>query len=505
MLTLGAYLRYVRQPSRAAFLVVGVVYAAALMSKAMVVTLPLILLVLDWWPLNRFRNLGAMKSLIIEKWPLFALALLSAIIAALSQHRANAVESLQSIPAGTRVANSLVSGAWYVVKLFWPSNLAVFYPYPLSGLPAGEVLGAAALLVGISVMAICFRRRQPWLLAGWLWFAVMVLPVIGLVQLGSQARADRYSYLPQIGLAIALAWLLGSLAASVPRWRTVIAGAAVLAIGALSAGAYVQVLNWQDSERLWVHTLACTKDNWLAHYDYGTVLAAKKDTKGALAEFQKAVDLQPNYADALNNVGSLLVDQGRAAEAIGYLKKAVMVNPGFAVAHNNLGRAQVHEGLQPEAAEQFREALEGNPNFFAAHLDFANLLLSENVLDKAAEHYQAALRIRPDSPEARSGLNRIAWTLATSPRAKERNGAAAVQLAQQLVKLSGGNDPVYLTTLAAAQAESGRFDDAATNATIALNLVKNEGDTAINALLAAQIKLYLQHTPYHERAPVQAP
>ncbi len=535
MLTLAAYVRYARKPGAAAYLLVVGAFMLALMSKAMVVTLPFILLLLDWWPLNRFaRRDGAPGTarLLLEKAPLLVLSGAATAVSIMLQKQAHAVQSFDRLSLATRLGNALVSCGWYVGKMFWPSNLAVLYPYPMHGLATGEVAAGALVVAGISAAAIWWRRERPYLLVGWLWFLVMLLPVIGLVQLGSQARADRYTYLPQIGLYAALSWLLGSVALSRPRGRAITAGAAILALSALGVGAYVQTGYWQNSEKLWTHTLACTSDNAVADYNYGTMLAESGKLDEAIAQFQKAVDLLPDHAAAWNNLGYAYMEKSRVADAVNSLQRALAVQPDFPDAHNNLGRAYAYVGRYRDAAAQYELAIKEQPNLADAHFNYGNLFVraggikeainqyevvlaikpdhaeAQSVLatllfnsgrtNEAIEHFEKALKIQPDLAQARDDLNRIAMKMAASAQAPERNGPRALELAQLLVSVSQGTNPVYLATLAAAQAETGQFGEAAANVSKAQKMAADGGETEAADFLGRQLKLYEAHVPYRE-------
>ena len=535
MLTLAAYVRYARKPGAAAYLLVVGAFALALMSKAMVVTLPLILLLLDWWPLGRFaRRDGAPGTarLLVEKIPLLVLSGAATAVSIMLQNQAHAVQSFDRLSLATRLGNALISCGWYVGKIFWPSNLAVLYPYPTHGLPAGEVAAGALVLVGITAAALWWRWERPYLLAGWLWFLVMLLPVIGLVQLGSQARADRYTYLPQIGLYAALSWLLGSVALSRSRARVAIVGAAVLALTALGTGAYVQTGYWQNSEKLWTHTLACTSDNAVADYNYGTMLAEAGKQDEAITQFKTAVGLLPDYAAAWNNLGYAYMEKGQVAEAVKSLQQALALQSDFPEAHNNLGRAFSYVGRLGDAAAQYELAIKEEPNFADAHFNYGNLFVraggikeavnqyqvvlaikpdhaaAHSVLatllynsgrtNDAIEHFEQALKIQPDLEQARDDLNRIAMKMAASTNDAQRNGPRALELAQLLVGVSHETNPVYLATLAAAQAETGDFAHAAANVTRARKMATDGGETEAADMLGGQLRLYEAHVPYRE-------
>jgi hypothetical protein len=379
MLTLGAYLHYVRHPfSWSRYLLVIAMFALGLMAKPMLVTLPFVLLLLDYWPLGRFtshwfprsawepagcdapcragrshaergneRNGGrqqCLPHLIAEKLPLLLLAAASCTVTSLAQRPSIAVSEF--LPLSSRVANALVSNVAYIGQSFYPVGLAAFYPHPEDGLPTWKIAGALLVLGGVSAAAWIGRRRFPYLLVGWLWYLGMLVPVIGLVQVGDQARADRYTYLPGIGLCIALAWggaavgqkfLSAERNAGYRRWAGGVASALVLA--ALMACAWRQTSFWCDSETLWAHTVACTTHNATAQYNLGVTLAQRGDTAAAIRCFQATLAIQPRSADAENDLGVVLAMSGRLDEATPHFRAALRIRPDLTDAHNNLRMA----------------------------------------------------------------------------------------------------------------------------------------------------------------------
>ena len=380
MLTLWAYVRYVRQPpSLRRYLMVILSFALGLMSKAMLVTLPFVLLLLDYWPLNRFSQpadgggageVGGSKRisiplrLILEKIPLLALSLASCVAAFLAQ--GHAVQTLEKFPFALRMGNALVSYVAYVWQTFYPAGLAVFYPYPANGLPIWEVVLAALALLAISLAAFFWRRKRPYLLVGWLWYLGMLLPVIGLVQIGgAQARADRYTYLPQIGLCLAVVWAVGSLGAGWRYRRPVFGGVAAVVLAALGVSSYFQTSYWRDSESLWKHTLACTSDNAVAQYDLGMAFFQKGQADEAMTHFQEAVNISPQHARAHVNLGVVLFQKGRVDEAITHFQKALQleIHPDHAGVHYNLGIALLQKGRVDEAIVHLQKAHEIRPDY----------------------------------------------------------------------------------------------------------------------------------------------
>jgi protein O-mannosyl-transferase len=401
MLTLGAYVHYVRKPeSLARYLMVAAAFVLALLSKPTVVTLPFLLLLLDYWPLRRFEQPGKLSGLIREKIPLLALSAWSC--AKTVQAVGKVITSGDAMPMPSRIANALVSCAIYLRQMVWPERLAMPYPYPHNGVPPWQVALAGLLLAGISAVAWRKRRTWPWLLMGWLWYLGMLAPMMGIVQVGAFAHADRNTYLPQIGVYIAITWL-------VAEWRV-----SRLAVGGLMAGvlavlmvcAWKQTTYWQDSEVLWTRSLACTTDNYLAHLSLGEVLREKGNVDEAIAHYNEALKIKPHLAQAYYDIGLALCHEGRMDEGIAQFQQALQFNPGYAEAHNNLGNALLQKGRVDEAIAQYQQALQINPVSVEAWNNLGNALLQKGNVEEAIASYQRALAINPGYAVARSNLER---------------------------------------------------------------------------------------------------
>lgn len=368
VLTLWAYVRYVRSPrSLVNYLIVVILFALGLLAKPMLVTLPFILLLLDYWPLGRIPNaefqtssFRAMAPLVLEKIPLLMLSVVSCVTTVMAQ--SHAVQPLKTVPFPLRVENAVVSCAAYIGQLFYPANLTALYPYPINGLPFPEVVAALSVLAAVSLGVFFWHRKAPYLLAGWLWYLIMLAPVIGLVQAGVQARADRYTYLPQIGLCLMLAWLVEQASARLPYRRALLGTGAVLVLVALMAMAHAQTACWRDSESLWTHTLAGTKNNSIAHNNLGLFLSQKGRVDEAIGHFQQALAINPDNDSAENNLGLALVKQDQTGEAAGHFQKAVAINPDNDDAQNNLGTVFFLKGQTDEAIVHYRQAVAANPN-----------------------------------------------------------------------------------------------------------------------------------------------
>ena len=343
MLTLSAYAYYARRPfAWTRYLAVVVLLALGLMSKPMLVTLPCVLMLLDYWPLGRLAGLWAdrraLNRCILEKIPLMALSAASCM----ATIEAGTV-AIHEFSPSQRIANALVSYVGYLGHLFYPVRLAVYYPYPEGDSLAWKAAGAAALLVVISVIAVLRRRKQPWLLVGWLWYLGMMVPVIGLIQVGGQAMADRYTYLTQIGLLAALAWTAADMfRGRLARRVAIVFGLASVLI--LTVTAWQQTSTWRNNETLWRHAVASTTRNFRAHNYLGITLSGQQRLDEAIEQFEKALAIQPYNTEANGNIGIALVQRGRLDEAIDHYRKGLTANPTCAEIHNNLGNALIRKG-----------------------------------------------------------------------------------------------------------------------------------------------------------------
>jgi len=489
MLTLGAYVRYVEKSkvqspkSKVFYGLTLLFFTLGLMSKPMLVTLPFVLLLLDYWPLNRFglstlnssasaysygatapkRSEGGQLStkralrLILEKFPFFVLSAASCVVTIFAQ--TELIQPFEKFSLPLRVGNALISYVAYLGQMFWPVGLAVLYPFTAKGVEGSGVVLSVVVLAVISTGVLVLRRR-PYLLTGWLWYLIMLVPVIGIVQVGAQARADRYTYLPQIGLYLLLTWGAADLCAGWRHRRVVLGGCSTVILVALIFCARTQASYWRNSESLLTHTLACTSDNSIGHYNLGNALFQKGDVDEAITQYQKALQINPDYMEAHYNLGCALIQKGRMDEAIIQYQKALQINPDNAEVHYNLGCA----------------------------------LLQKGRMDEAITQYQKVLQIEPDNAEAQ---NKLAWVLATCPQASLRNGDKAVALAQRTNQLTGGGNPVALGTLAAAYAEAGRFPEAVETAQRALQLAETQSNTALADAIRSQLKSHQAGIPFH--------
>ena len=399
MLTLWAYACYARRPfSLGRYLSVVALFALGLLSKPMLVTLPFVLLLMDYWPLGRFQlttlraTLRALRPLVWEKIPLFFLAAVLSVVTFIAQGSSKI--ALEHLPVARRLSNALVSYGTYGWEMVWPRNLAVLYPF-MSAVPLWEIVGAGALLLTVTVLAIWAARRNAYILVGWLWYLGMLVPVIGLLQVGSQSHADRYTYLPQIGLYLLLTWAAADWCARWRHCRVVLGGCAAVILVPLIFCARTQASYWRNSESLWTHTLACTSDNSVAQNGLGNALLLLGRDGEAMAHLQQALQIKPRNAEAHENLGNLLHHMGRDDEAMVHLQQALQIRPRYVEAHINLGVVLFSMGRLDEAMVHLQQALQIEPNDEKAQYNLGVALLSMGRLDEAVLHYQQALQINP--------------------------------------------------------------------------------------------------------------
>ena len=397
------------------YLLVLFFFACGLMSKPMLVTLPFVFLLLDYWPLQRLPDfelrISRWSRLVWEKWPFFALAAASCVVTFIAQKRGEAVVSLGGYPLSSRIANAAVAYGKYLFNSVYPVNLAVIYPLPIYSLPKEnpwvQVAGAIIVLAMISWVIWRARRQRPYLLTGWLWYLGMLVPVVGLVQVGSQAMADRFTYLPLIGVFIGVVFGLGDLAKKLRLEPMVMASVAgVVLAGCLFATAR-QLRFWRDSETLFEHTLAATKDNPIAQSNLGTALSEAGQPQEAAEHFGEALRLNPGYAPAHYNLGVALTQTGHLQEAIEHFREALRLKPDYAMAHNNLGVALAQTGQPQEAIKHYQEALRLQPNLPDAHCDLGITLTEVGRLTEAITHFEQALQLEPNHPKAHNGLGLV--------------------------------------------------------------------------------------------------
>jgi tetratricopeptide (TPR) repeat protein len=480
VLTLAAYLRYVRKPSLARYLLVALIYALGLMAKPMLVTVPLVLLLLDYWPLGRFVVQGRTRrqaswrhavwlKLVWEKLPFLILS--AASCAATLAVQRHGIKSMETLPLLSRIGNALSSYVIYIWQMFWPAHLAVFYPYPSGSISIWIPALALAVLLEVTYIAWIFRKERPYLITGWFWYLGMLVPVIGIFQVGLQAHADRYTYLPHIGVYLLVTWTIADLAATWSSRRATLGLAATAVISALSFSAWKQTSYWKDSEVLWTHTLATTGLNSIAHH----------------------------------NLGEALLDRGKVDEAISNFREALKILPNDARMHSSLATALIMKDGDANASEAFNHwqvSLRLEPENVNARDRFGVALAQQGRLRDAIEQWQESLRYDADDGNARF---KLAWVLATAPDPFVRDGVKAVQFAEQVLQLSGSKNAMVFRTLAAAYAESGRFPEAIGAAERGLQLASEQANGELSSELQGNIALYRAHTALRDSALAKSP
>jgi tetratricopeptide (TPR) repeat protein len=459
LLTTWAYVAYVapRRPMtnrRSRYALMLVLFALGLMAKPMLVTLPFTLLLLDFWPLGRIGSRAPLRSwtpLVVEKAPLFVLAAVSSFVTFVVQRQGGAVSTLDLVPWTTRLANAVLSCVIYLRKTIWPVDLAVFYPYPGS-IATTAVIPAAIALGVLTYLAIRWRHRIPAVLTGWLWYLGTLLPVIGLVQVGTQAMADRYTYVPLIGVFIAVAWGVGDV------WRgrspfvpATIATAVVLAA---AIGTRSQIEHWKNSESIWRRAVSVTSGNYRAHNSLGAVLGNQGRTADAIGHFEEALRLRPDASEGHHihhNLGRALADSGRIADSLPHYREALRIQPDFPEAHNNIGLALASLGRIDEARDHYERAVALAPGLAVAHNNLGLALYALGKPDEALARYTEAIRLDPDYADA---YNNRGFAHASAGR-----GEAAMSDFSAAVGIRPGFHQARFN-LALALASADRFDEA---------------------------------------------
>ena len=460
-LTLWFYARYVERPGAGRYLAVVLGFSLGLMAKPMIVTLPFVLLLLDVWPLRRApRQILPGKALLREKLPLFALAAGASVLTFLAQRHGGAVAPLAGIAPPLRIENALISYVAYIFKMFWPADLAVFYPYP-HALPFWQVAGAGLVLAGISLAVARQFRARPYLAVGWCWYLGTLVPVIGLLQVGGQSRADRYTYVPAIGLSIMLAWGAAELVERWPRTRKAVAAAAVAACSACAAVTWFQLQYWANSETLFRHALEVTSGNFTIDSNLAEYYLERQRNEEARERAAEAVRFNPRYVEAHVNLATALSHLGKIGDSEMEYRKALELQPANVEAHTGLGAALAVEQRTAEALEELETAVRLKPEYADGHLNLGKALASQGRNQEAAAEFAAAIRLEPDRPEAHRSL---AIALADQGRLSE----AASEFAAEAQLRPTDADTQY--NLAIALARSGRLDEAIVHFREALRL-----------------------------------
>ena len=511
MATIYVYALYVENHKLSKYFLCLALFALSLLAKPMLVTLPFLLLLLDYWPLGRWQkalkpqllpvgNKGGLvknkakqrktnstkykkisiplvdrsktiRSLLVEKLPFIFMAIASSIVTIWAQSNGGAVAYLEQLPFLDRILNAIVSYVQYLIKMFWPVNLVIFYPYR-QFLPFWQVFGAASILLGVSIAVIYAIKKVPFLFVGWFWYLGTLVPVIGLMQVGFQSIADRYTYFPSIGIAIILTW--GVIYLSKVKLRKIIIIPTVIILTALTFLTWQQCGYWKNSNSLFSHVLQATKDNYLAHNNLGLALAAEGKNEEAIAHYLKAIEINP-YCKAHFNLGVALVAQGRIEEAIA----AIKLNPNQQEAHFGLsvalvarGKNLVAQGRIEEAITHYLSAIKINSDNADAHCNLADVFVQQNKIDQAIEHFREAVRITPSSFAA---LNNLGVNLE-----KQLKHDEAIEYYRRAVQIEPKNPGIYFN-LGVALGNKGELKEAANNFRLAIK-IKPDYEEARRAL-----------------------
>jgi len=520
-LTMAAYLRYARRASFTWYMVTLLLFALGLMAKPMLVTLPFVLLLLDYWPLNRLN-----RNAVLEKLPFVALSAAFGIITVFAQ-QAKGIKRLD-VPLTARLADAAVSFLTYIEKMFWPARLAAFYPRHAGNPHLLYAAIAAALLLGISAVIILLARKRKYLFVGWFWYLGTLVPVSGLIKVGSGAfaMADRYTYISLTGLFIIIAWGLADLTAKWRYRKPALILSALAVLSALSVSTFVQLQYWRNSITLFEHALNVTTANSTAHYNLACALGSQGRYDDAISHYRQALLIKPDDSATYYNLGFALQIQNRLDEAITHYRRALQLDPDYANAHYSLGSALQLQGKLDEAVAHYRRALRLKPDDLEALCNLGEILASQNKfdeaincfrqvlhaksdnpkaaynlaltfqlqgkLDEAITNYHQALRITPDSVEAAANL---AWILATHPDPKIRDANQAVTLAEHAADLTHHRNAMVLNALAAAYASAGLFDKAVTTAQTALYLATADHNDRLADQIRKSLQLYNHQKP----------
>ena len=481
-------------------------YVLALLSKPMPVTLPVVMLLLDYWPLNRIEGFklkvagttgsepstfNFQLSIVFEKWPFFLLAAASCVIAFLAQH--HAISSLERVPLGFRLENVPTAYARYLWKMLWPIHLAIFYPLraPIAWQLVAE---SVAILAGVSVIVWRERKCSSWLIVGWLWFLVTLLPVIGLVQVGAQAIADRYTYFPLIGIFLAITFSAQAVAEQFAFLKKSWATAVVLILCACMFFTEKQLSYWHDNESLFDHALT-VEDSDIAHICLGTALQDQNRLSEAMTQYIMAWRLNPESDLAYSDLAKLFNDEDKLELAAVYYREAVKRKPRLPSVYDNFGIVMVKLGHFDEAMDEFSAAAQNDATDAQPHFLMGRVLLQLGRDAEAVKQLREALQLAPENLEM---LIFAASVLAADNNSQVRDGAAAHVLAEKAVKLTGGQQPAALDVLAMACAEAGQFDEAMQFQLQAIKLSEAAGQKEDVALMQGRMQVYQQHQPWRE-------
>jgi tetratricopeptide (TPR) repeat protein len=479
-------------------------FAFGLMSKSMLVTFPCLLLLLDFWPLERWRRKDKWR-LLLEKVPFFLLIVPVGIVVYFAQKAGG--QFLLRFPLDFRLETALMGYARYLGKMFWPTNLSVLYPYP-DHWSASELLLAAAMILGASIAAFILRRQWPYLLTGWFWFLGSLVPVIGLIPLGAQSMSNRYTYLPMIGILLLAVWAVADLSKHWQRRTVLMTTVAVLVLGVCVSRTRGEIVYWKNSETLWSRAVAVTGKNFMAHYCLGLILTHSSIDK-ALAEYQKSVDAYPDYSDSQRELGLQMSNSGLYSNSIAHFEKAMQLDPQNSWTYHGLGIALDRMGRSTDAVPLLLKAVEVDPQNGDYKDDLGRFLFPNGQPAGVGSNFLATVRSDPagfgrflDVEQVDTNhftlLNNMAWIFATNPDPQLRNGKYAVRLATRACEMTGYKINNCVFTLAVAYAEDSRFDDAISLVQRARSQTTVAGQPELLKQYQMLLDLFRSHQPYHE-------
>ena len=549
--TMYAYVRYSQRPTRRRYVCVVALFVLGLMSKQMLVTLPFVLLLLDYWPLERWKageprdtaggRAGGISNSVGDQWarsiqlvrekvPLFGLTVVFCVIAYVAQHQSGAVATTAQCALRYRIGNALVVAIIYIRKALWPADLAVWYPHRGQEWTALCVIGSALALIAMSVVAIRAARRFPHVFVGWLWYLGTLMPVIGLVQIGRQGMADRYTDIPLIGLYLLVARSISLLMRRSVGWRLTSTSGAVVVLGLLALRSHRQAAYWRDDLRLFGHAIQVSENNFMAHNQLGIALAARNRPQEAIEQFRTALAIKPEFADALGNLAVVLSKLGRDREALPYFEQALRIAPldpqihdglGVTLAKSsrvkeaidhfrialrydpqragtllNLGLALGLQGRDEDAIRSIREALRLHPTYAEAYLCLGDMLDRSGKTQEATMAYAHAVRL---DPTAFSAALKLVWICSTEDVIPPEQVTHAAQLLQRAVGSGNASDPRTLSVLAAAYAARHEFSKAVELGRRAVAAAERPRDKRLLNELRRQVKAYESRQPYRRQ------
>ncbi len=492
LLTLAAYVSYVKRPGIVRYMLTLLLFALGLLAKPMLVTLPILLLLLDYWPLNRMSILNRQSAIdnrqsstlnskfsilnsVIEKIPFITLSVVSSVITFLAQLKYSAVAPINELALKARIANVSLSYARYTGKLFWPQNLAAFYPFDVNRFSFWQVGMCVLLLLVISIFVIRFGRNQKYLPVGWFWFVVTLVPVIGLVQVGLQAYADRYTYISYIGLFIMIAWGLPALLSKWPQRKIVLCISMVIALTALGICAHRQVSFWNNDFTLFSHALDVTQNNYIAHNNLGVAYYKLGRYQEAIEAYKQAIRIKPDYADAHYNLGVACDKLSRWQDEIEAYKQAIKIKPNYAKAYYNLGISYEDLGRYPDAVEAYKQAIQIKPDYAEAYINLGVTYCKLGRYQDATEACKKALTIKPNYAEAYINFGVIYYKLG---RYQD-----AIEAYKQTIKIKPDYAEAYYN-LGVSYENISRYQDAADAYKQAIRIKPNYAEAYINLGIA---------------------